>query len=741
MKESNQVIYAKSNPEETLKEHTYNLIDEYNKLKNIYGNKINDVIGKDKESFWKLLSIAVKYHDFGKVFTPFQNVIRSKLNLKLLKTSFQNDIPHGYLSPAFIPYKKLNIYDKEEFMNTLIQVIGYHHERDKQVDKYLMNYLEKVIEEDLDDKIEILKEHMKFEVRKSCDYKYLDYLKSNQRIKEGDKNYYFYVMAKGLLNRIDYSASAHVNIEDKAKVNLAEKTKEYIKTEFNSEPRKAQKFAYRNRNKNVILVASTGRGKTEAALFWINDDKGFITLPLRVSINALYSRVSSEIGFEEYTGLIHSSSLDYLEEQGIENASQVYEQSKLLSKKISFSTIDQLFKFPFKHKGYEKIYATLAYSKVVIDEIQAYTPEIAAVILKGMVMLHNIGGKFMIMTATLPRIYKDYLEESGINDFEYCVDLSEEKRHRINIIDEKIDNSIDKIIEKSSKSKVLVIVNTVKKALEFYEEIKNRNVENCNLLHSMFIQQDRALLEEKIKDFAGSNKENKESGIWVTTQIVEASLDVDFDYLYTEISTLDSLFQRLGRCNRKGKKEVKNPNIYIFTKDATGIGSIYDKEIVEKGIGFLEKFISKSNDGFITERNKVEMVDKLYSKEELKGTEFYEEFKKALDYLNNIIDYEVDQKKAQKLLRDIDSITIIPKEIYDKNLNLFENYKYVKEDNRAQLLRQINKLTLNIPKNKIRNKKLMTTSIKYIEVLNAKYSGLDEDGKGILIDEELNNIW
>ncbi|MBI6875676.1 CRISPR-associated helicase Cas3' [Clostridium aciditolerans] len=741
MEDINSIIYAKSKPEETLKQHTNSLIGSYNQLREVYESKINKIIGKDKESFWKLLDVAIKYHDFGKVFTPFQNVIRNKLEKEELETSFQNDIPHNYLSPTFIPYKKLDIYDNEELMNILIQTIGYHHERDKQVDKYLIEYIEKVIEEDLEDKIEILKEHMGFEVRKSCDYRYLDYLKSGQRIKEGDKNYNFYIMSKGLLHRIDHSASAHVDIEDKAEVNLAEKTKEYIKTEFNSEPRNAQKFAYDNRDKNVILVASTGRGKTEAALFWINDDKGFITLPLRVSINALYSRVSSEIGFEEYTGLIHSSSLDYLEEQGIENASQVYEQSKLLSKKLSFSTIDQLFKFPFKHKGYEKIYATLAYSKVVIDEIQAYTPEIAAAILKGIVMLYNIGGKFMIMTATLPRIYKDYLQENGINDFEYCEDLSEDKRHRVSIIDENIDEAIDEIIEKGSKSKVLVIVNTVKKALKFYEELKNREVKNCNLLHSMFIQQDRALLEERIKDFAGSNKENKEPGIWVTTQIVEASLDVDFDYLYTEISTLDSSFQRFGRCNRKGKKEVKDPNVYIFTKDATGVGSIYDKEIVEKGISFLEKFVNESSDGFMTEKDKVKMVDKLYSKEELKGTRFYEEFKKAINCLNNTIDYEVEQKKAQKLLRDIDSITVIPKEIYDKNIYLFECYEDAEVEDKGELLRKINKLTLNIPKSKIRTKKLMPTSIKYIEVLNVKYSGLDDEGKGIMLDEELDNIW
>jgi CRISPR-associated endonuclease/helicase Cas3 len=41
---------------------------------------------------------------------------------------------------------------------------------------------------------------------------------------------------------------------------------------------------------------------------------------------------------------------------------------------------------------------------------------------------------------------------------------------------------------------------------------------------------------------------NQSHGIWITTQIAEASLDIDFDVLFTELSSLDSFFQRMGRC-------------------------------------------------------------------------------------------------------------------------------------------------------------------------------------------------
>ncbi len=100
------------------------------------------------------------------------------------------------------------------------------------------------------------------------------------------------------------------------------------------------------------------------------------------------------------------------------------------------------------------------------------------------------------------------------------------------------------------KKKVLIICNTVSKAQHIYQEMNKEEIK-AGLLHSRFIRKHRNILEKNIMDF--SNDETA-TGIWITTQIVEASLDIDFDILYTEMCTADSLLQRMGRCNRKGKK-------------------------------------------------------------------------------------------------------------------------------------------------------------------------------------------
>ncbi len=74
--------------------------------------------------------------------------------------------------------------------------------------------------------------------------------------------------------------------------------------------RPAQEYMKANSDKNVVMIAPTGSGKTEAALLWLNGDKGFYTLPLRVSANAIYERIKYKYEFEN-TAILHSNSLSY----------------------------------------------------------------------------------------------------------------------------------------------------------------------------------------------------------------------------------------------------------------------------------------------------------------------------------------------------------------------------------------------------------------------------------------------
>ncbi|MBM7623755.1 CRISPR-associated helicase Cas3' [Sporohalobacter salinus] len=740
------MIYAKSNPIESLKEHTNSLVNNYKELKKSYGEKL------DEDNLLDLLEIAVKYHDAGKVYSQFQNMIIKNINkyqdenIKRIESEFEENVPHSYLSPAFLPYQNWN-YNKKT-LKVLFQTIAYHHERDTEPDSKI---IAKIVEKELNKKINEVREELEVEINDRLVSLYTKLIQPKYRVRQDDEVYNLYVLLKGLLHKLDHSASAHEKVELDVDKNVGEYTEEYMKRFPNL--REVQKFSRDNKDKNVIVVASTGMGKTESALLWIDEDKAFFTLPLRVSINALYDRVRKDeskegIGYD-YVGLLHSTSVDYLEESGYDDGEEVYDQSKLLSKKLIFSTIDQIFKFPFKYRGYEKSYATLAYSKVVIDEIQAYDPEIAAILLKGLEMIDKIGGKFMIMTATLPKIYINYLEEKGIITGEKaaCGEfLSDTVRHKIEVKEEAIIEDEAEMIKKGKDKKVLVIVNTVARAIDVFYKLDQNNEVNINLLHSMFIKKDRGLLEKRIKEFADSERE---SGIWVTTQLVEASLDIDFDYLFTELSTLDSLFQRVGRCYRKREFDLDEPNVYIYTEEVKGVGTIYDQDVWKKS----KKEIMNYNLQELNEKDKVKMVEKLYSRNNLEETDFLEKFDNALKYLDDIKPYERTKGEAQRILRDINNVNVIPRRIYDDirdKIDKYKNYQIRDKKDRKkfkELRREINKYTVSIPYYKATDGRVSAISEKGerlsdIYVLNRKYDFDERNlvGRGVLIDEELGCI-
>ena len=263
------------------------------------------------------------------------------------------------------------------------------------------------------------------------------------------------------------------------------------------------------------------------------------------------------------------------------------------------------------------------------------------------------------------------------------------------------------------KEKVLIIVNTVDKAIELYQKMANSKA-TVKLLHSRFIQKDRSEKENEIKEFS---KNRSEKGIWVTTQIVEASLDIDFDCLYTEISTLDSLFQRLGRCYRSREyKKIEN-NVHIYTKEPTGVGknNVYNTDIVEKGIKMLEDYDGK----ILEEKDKISLVDELYSEECLKKTKFLKDFQESMRVLDSIIDYDLNKKEAQKLLRNIENVTIIPKRIYEENITLFEQYEQKKEyKNKNKLKREIKRLTTTISRRKAEILREYISEIPYLKRKN-----------------------
>jgi len=739
------MFYAKSNPAETIREHTEKMLEEYERLKETYGPKISD-----DDAFWSLLKTAILFHDAGKANLVFQNKIRSVKGEPALpcSVSMKEEIPHNYVSVALLPFRALSL-SKEEW-RLLVEAIGYHHERDmKPNSQHILAFVQQTLPSET---IQALYAHL--EVPYIAEPAALNLLKMLEQDRKSQypvlllNNREFFrkhVLLKGLLHRLDHAASAHVEVERGTDEPIGEKTRSFLLSMSGLRP--AQRFALDHSDRNVIMTASTGIGKTESALLWVGRDKAFFALPLRVSLNAMYDRLSDEnkIGIE-HLGLLHSGSLDHLIEKDTIDAEETFTMSRQLSQKLTLTTIDQVLKFPFLYKGFEKELSVFSYSRIVIDEIQAYDPHIAAMLIKALEMIVQMGGKFMVMTATLPKLYLETIRDRGnISPDSYvCGTFPNDDliRHRVELLDSDVTSVGDIILKKGKQRKVLVICNTVDQAIRVYEDLQKRNGEqgvNAKiwLLHARFIKKHKSMLENKITSFAEAGWHLKDGnaspGIWITTQIVEASLDVDFDDLYTEHCPLDSLFQRMGRCYRVRPYQGQEPNIHILTCSVSGVGSVYDAKIMEMSLDALRSYHGR----VMLESEKMQLVEQMYSRENLHGTGFLDKFDNAIRLFDSQLFFDTTNKDAQKMLRDIRSKDAIPWIYHEVVDNLVQRFQEEHDRiNRRNIRREIEQYAVSLNENMLHSRKAVLVPLQ-VQGLDYLSWIMDTDAEYCFDEQEL----
>lgn len=682
-------LLAKSNPQETLREHTAALMEQFQVLRSLC---------PDIPADWELLRLAILFHDLGKADPAFQK----KVGHPHYANSPQRPslIPHGLLSAAMMDKTFLQETLKldKASMKILYQAVVYHHHRSmpeeaESVEAYITQHLRPAAS--------ILKREMNAipdwpnaltpEPKLNFSKFYNDRLSP---FRDGG-TFYRYVWVKGLLNRIDHAASAHLPVEIRCRQSLPTQVNLLLTRLGGANP--LQQYMGEHREENLAVTASTGMGKTEAALLWIGEDKGFFTLPLRVSINAIHERIRGAAGHGvnfPCAGLLHSDALSVLAENAnFPDAAYLTEnrQSRLLSQPLTVATVDQLFRCVFMDEGFERIMATLAYSRVVIDEIQAYSPEIAACIVMALKRISDMGGRFAIVTATFPPILKNILEENKVK-LTAAVFPAAQKRHRLSLRKEQtILDGAAEMAEHCRGQKTLAICNTVGMAQQLYAALGP--LPHKRLLHSRFIKNDRRRLEREIMHFS----QGSEPGIWVATQVVEASLDIDFDRLYTELTTIDGLLQRMGRCFRKRELTDAAENIHVFMLKPSGKGRIIDTDILLK----TEQALDAYDGVLLEEAHKMALVDQVYNKEALRDSQYYKTLREHLTFLNNLEPFTMTPEEVDKKFRDIKSYTCIPASVYsDHETEINEIAKRLPAaamKQRIRLLEALNGYTLDVP--------------------------------------------
>lgn len=708
---------ALAKPDETIEQHTDKLLE---------CAEILYALGYIKsEQLYKDLLVACKNHDMGKMNSQFQIRIKRRS-----KYNYEIEVPHAVLSIFFV-----NDSECSDYTSVLFAVLYHHYHKESPM--YVFRSERQLIESFLTE-LDFQQDDYSIMRRKLTKVKKIFQTNLN------DKQKQYAVLLKGLLHKCDYSASANIPCEKKNDF-LLDSIEEWRSGKFQYNT--LQEFCIANRNENIMVTAPTGMGKTEAGLLWCGDNKCFFVLPLKTAINAMYGRikelandVEAEELYKRRVALVHSDMKSYYLKDANDKDTDYdfnYEElSRQFCLPVTVCTPDQIFDFVLKYPGYEYKLAISSYSKFIIDEIQMYSPDVLAAIIYAIKMIHIMGGKVAVLTATLPPFVKEELLKIFGDDVQLA-DFSSEGilRHNVKVFDDKLktDDIIEIVNETNSDTvkKYLVVCNTVKTANRIYRELSESNIDaEINLFHANFIKKDRMKKEKEI--MKASEKELNEMTkpeIWISTSVVEASLDIDFDILITELSDLFSLFQRFGRTNRKGKKDFSNYNCYVFTELQGKADSFIDKDIHN-----LSKDAIVTVEGVLTEQEKNSLIEKYLSVEKVQDTDYYKDYCKFFKNYEDEYDY---LNSSNDSLRNIDRVDAIPKCVYDENVDMINenlekiNSKDVDRDSRMNATEEILKLTVSISMFRCRKHDSgISVDMKYrkIPVIDCNYSfdsGLD----------------
>ena len=769
------IYYAK--PDKTLAQHNEEL--------HIQKKKLIDLGYIDDDKIIELLEYSIEFHDIGKINPEFQ--VRVKENKKF---DINKEVAHNILSIHFIDKKD---YDDKNDYESIAYAVFYHHRfgngdndsirADENTKKIIENLLSKLEEKGIkvikkispslklpnlhtDRNIKLLGLLMKCDHSASGGYEieypndFLEDALNNllNEFKEKDKSADWNDMQKFCKENNDKNIIAIADTgmgKTEGGFLWGGNNKIFfvlpLRTAINAMYKRFDEVIIKGENKKERL----GLLHSNSLEYYLNNKKELI----------IDDKDEKEMDILEYN-----------------------KRGKHLSLPVTICTPDQIFNFILKYKGYESKLATLSYSKIILDEMQMYDASLLAAVIFGITKIIEMGGKIAIVTATFPPIIEYFLNKylmkgnkNVIKDLDKPEEIVEEPifikkkftnnekiRHNIVLIDDEI--RIEQILwqfkknrkENKKSNKILVICNTIKKAQEIYSklkveledyfreleldkkktcstserETKLKNDEEINkkinkilhLLHSNFIREDRENKEKEILDFGKTEFDGE--GIWISTSLVEASLDIDFDYLFTELQDLNSLFQRFGRCNRKGKKSIDEANCFIYLKIEDKYlkekGSKYgfiDKDIYEnskKGLENYCKVISKdeienSQDNSkllknyskkITEGDKIKLIEENLSFENLKESNFVDEFEKTYEKYQRILNSDENSQDDLKL-RDIQSVTVIPYNIYEKN-----------EENIKELVKRIENKNLGLEERQQAKTELLkkTLSIQYYQL-------------------------
>jgi CRISPR-associated endonuclease/helicase Cas3 len=316
-----------------------------------------------------------------------------------------------------------------------------------------------------------------------------------------------------------------------------------------------------------LLRAPTGWGKTTASLLYFQDKpvkKVFFLLPTITAINKFYDKLSRSLS-GEVTKYFYLYDAELSEEN--DELHEMFFSENFMSPYV-ITTIDQFLLAFLQYGRYHTKRIMFRDAGLVFDEIHLLNP-----VMLGLTKFflekyaENYKLNSLFMSATLPNALSQFLISGlGISSqsfLDFAATYYQQRRVRIAYKGYAIDKDVHLIVEKFlAGKKILVMLNTVDRAIEIARKLRECVPEkDVILIHARSMYRDRSRKEKDI-----DNKKDS-AHILVSTQVAEVSLDISYNELYTELSPIASLVQRLGRVNRKGEHDgmiVTKVNVYVY---------------------------------------------------------------------------------------------------------------------------------------------------------------------------------
>ncbi|ATW27427.1 CRISPR-associated helicase Cas3' [Candidatus Formimonas warabiya] len=644
--------------------------------------------GFSLERFLQGSLLTVVLHDIGKMIRPFQEMIQAARQGK--KFDFRKNYRHELVSFLFAlagcgALEKRSFYSKWPL--EAIAVAGHHKaldidlssfDREKRAGKL------SVEEEGILEGLTVAQEFFEREKWQWPQLPYqlaqadglgklselvVNYLPKIKDLEDSERLRTLYVLTKGILHYADWHGSGKVPVNYAvtcSEEEIIEKTrKRCLEKKITFTGLRPFQRQVADQSGHVIAIAPTGSGKTEASVLWALKNSGemggakiLYLLPTMATANSIWRRLSQFFGPDQ-VGLTHSSANLWFEtEIGHEAESKEEERHFLFDqtfiRPVTVGTVDQLLNAGFNGGHWVLKEINAANGVIILDEIHAYDGWTLGLIVATIRHFTDLGARFLLMSATMPQnlieMFQKVLPEAQIIE---DTALLNAHRSKYFIQDKSImeaDNDIRAAV--TAGHKVLVVVNTVERCQQLATKLEDL-APLC--YHSRFILRDRKDIEAKMDD----------ARLVIATQIVEVSLDLDFDWLFTECAPPDALAQRAGRVNRY-RDPGRDSRIYIYRSDEKSqkiYDPINDPELLNRS---FEAFKKSPQD--MTERNLLDVIEKVYANmrfEEKKGfpealNQYELSQKIRLAILDNPLKEDELAKQEKTRMSDYETISVIP---------------------------------------------------------------------------------